>query len=106
MPETPEPLELEAVWVGADDLPVLFANAFTSVVGPNAVFLTIGAQLPPAIESDSDLEDLRARGYLPVQPIARLALSPQGLDEMIQALENTRTNFRGLTEALNQGNQA
>jgi hypothetical protein len=102
----PEPIEIQDAWIGVDDLPVHFANAFTAVVGPNAVFLNIGSQVPPAIESEDDLEQLKAIGYLPIKPIARLALTPRGLDDLIRALENTRSAYQGLKKSLeDQGEQ-
>ncbi len=100
MPNMPEPLELESAWIGADDLPVSFANAFAITLGPNAIFLNLGSQVPPAIESESDVERLRSLGYLPVKPIARVAISPQGLDDLIQGLQNTRKQHRQLLKAL------
>jgi hypothetical protein len=105
--ELPEPIELETAWIGADDLPVHFANAFTGVVGPTAVFITIGSQVPPAIESREDAERLRATGFVPLRPIARIALTPQGLDDMIESLENTRTNYQNVLSAIKaQGEQS
>lgn len=89
-------MELEQVWVGAEDLPVHFANAFTGVVGPNAIFLVLGSQLPPAVSSEEEFERLKEQGFLPIKPIARLALTPQGLDDLIGILENTRENFQQL----------
>jgi hypothetical protein len=102
MPDGPEPIEIQDAWIGVDDLPVHFANAFTAVVGPNAVFLNIGSQVPPAIESEEDLEQLKALGYLAIKPIARLALTPKGLDDLIQALENTRSVYQGLKQSLEE----
>ena len=96
MSEDPQPVELEQVWVGAEDLPVHFANAFTGVVGPNAIFLVLGSQLPPAVSSEEEFERLKEQGFLPIKPIARLALTPQGLDDLIGILENTRENFQQL----------
>lgn len=104
MPDTPQPLELESAWIGADDLPVNFANAFAMTIGPNAIFLNLGSQVPPAISSEGDVERLRSLGYLPVKPIVRVAVSPTGLDELIQALQNTRKQHKRLLKALgNQG---
>jgi hypothetical protein len=100
MPKAPEEIELDQAWIGAEDLPVQFANAFAGVSGPNAIFLNIGSQVPPQIASEDDLERLRARGYVEVKPIARLALAPGGLDELIEALKNVRTNHRKLLKGL------
>lgn len=98
--DAPEPIEIESAWIGADDLPVHFANAFAGIVGPNAIFLTIGSQVPPAVESDEDLAQLLAAGYLPITPIARFAVTPAGLDEMIRSLEETRNNYQNLLSAI------
>lgn len=103
MPKGPEEIELEQAWIGADDLPVHFANAFAGVAGPNAIFLNIGSQVPPQIASEDDLERLRARGYVDVKPIARIALAPGGLDELIEALKNVRSNHRKLIKGLEEG---
>jgi hypothetical protein len=100
MPDDAQQIELESAWIGADDLPVQFANAFTGVVGPNAAFVTIGSQVPPAVESEEDLNQLRTFGYIPVKPIVRIALTPQGLDDLIEALKTTQKNHRVLLKAL------
>lgn len=92
MPEV-QPNEPEAAWIGAEDLPVEFANAFSGTVGPNAVFVNIGSMVPPVIETDEDLANVR---FVPVKPIARLALAPGGLDDMIRTLENTRSLYQEL----------
>jgi hypothetical protein len=82
---------------------VHFANAFVGIVGPNAIFLNIGSVVPPSIVGETDEEvDAQARSltFVPVKPIARIALAPQGLDELITALEATRTNHQNLLQAL------
>jgi hypothetical protein len=62
-------------------------------VGPNAIFVNIGSMVPPAIESEEDLANLR---FVPVKPIARLAMAPGGLDDLILTLENTRKLYHEL----------
>lgn len=96
----PDPLEIKPAWIGADDLPVHFANTFAITLGPNAIFLNLGSQVPPAIESEEDLERLRTVGYLPVSPIARVAFSPQGLDGLIQGLQNARKQHKAMLRTL------
>ncbi len=99
MPENPQPNEPEAAWVGAEDLPVQFANTFSGVVGANAVFLDIGSTVPPVIESEEQLANLR---FVPVKPIARIALAPGGLDDLIDTLENTRRNYEEFKRLLEE----
>ena len=102
MSDGPEPIELDAAFVGAEELPVQFANAFTGVVGPNAIFLDIGSMVPPLIETE---DDLAQAGFVPIKPIARIALAPKGLDDLIEILENTRQHHLDLTRELDEGSQ-
>jgi hypothetical protein len=96
MPDEPQFIEPEAAWIGAEDLPVEFANTFSGVVGPNAVFINIGSMVPPSIETEDDLANMR---FVPVKPIARIAMAPGGLDDLIQTLENTRRIYHDLKRA-------
>jgi hypothetical protein len=90
MPDQPEQQQPEVAWVGAEELPVEFANIFSIVLGEQAVFLNLGSLVPPLIESE---EQLAAFRFVPVKPIARVALTPGNLDGLIAALENARNNF-------------
>lgn len=102
MAKAPEEIELDQAWIGAEDLPVHFANAFAAVPGPNAIFINVGSQVPPEVSSEKDLERLMDRGYVPIKPIVRLALSPSGLDELINNLKTIRASHRRLTKALEE----
>lgn len=95
----PHPIEPEPAWIGTEDLPIHFANTFSGVIGPNAVFVDLGSMMPPAIGSEEDLEQLR---FVAVKPIARIALAPAGLDDLIQVLQNLRRNHRALRKALDE----
>lgn len=94
-----EPTDPVPAWIGAEELPVEFANVFTGVVGANAVFVNIGSAVPPIVETEEQLENMR---FIPIKPIARLALTPGNLDDMIEALENTRENYRELKRTLEE----
>jgi hypothetical protein len=85
-----------AVWVGADDLPVQFANQFISVVQPNEIFLTVGSLVPPAILGDTveeRMENAKKITFVPVKPIARLVLTPARLKELIKVLQDSLENY-------------
>jgi hypothetical protein len=94
------PHEPEAAWVGAEDLPVHFANTFSATVGENAIFLDIGSMVPPILETEEQLANFR---FVPVKPIARVALAPGGLDDLIAALQDTRKNFEAFKRELEGG---
>ncbi len=105
MTDSPRAVEVDVPgsWIGAEDLPLHFANAFAAVVGPNAVFLNVGSFVPPNIVGSTDQEreaHVRSLTYVPIKPIARFALAPKGLDELIHALEETRKNYHNLMKAM------
>jgi hypothetical protein len=97
--------EIPTAWIGTEELPVHFANAFGAVVGPDAIFLTFGSMTPPGIEGATEAEreaQLQAIGYIPIRPIARIALAPARLDEMIAALQETSNNYKELRKAFDE----
>ncbi len=108
MADGPKAIPVAWSWVGAEDLPVHFANVFSGVVGPNAIFLNIGSMVPPDITGATEEEreaQVRAIAYVPIRPIARLALAPKGLDELIGTLQETRNNYEALRAALDDQEQ-
>jgi hypothetical protein len=54
----------------------------------------IGSQFPPDVESEEEFERIKERGYHPARPIARFALAPSGLDDLIEVLETVRGNYQ------------
>jgi hypothetical protein len=72
-PETPTP------WIGIEDLPVHFANAFGVLPAPNAIFLMLGSVMPLGGDPSGEV-------YAPVRPIARVAIAPAALPGLIEAL--------------------
>lgn len=51
--------------------------------------------VPPIIETEEQLADFR---FLPIKPIARIALTPGNLDDLIVTLEDARRAFEEFTE--------
>jgi hypothetical protein len=89
-------IQVPVVWVGADDLPVHHANQFVGVVAPGEVFLTMGTLIPPAILGETE-DERRAMAekvqFVPIQPIARIGLTPDGLKALMAILEQTLANY-------------
>lgn len=105
---TPEPsgefgrIQVPVVWVGAEELPVQFANAFLGLVAPNEIFLTLGSILPPLISGETVEEreaSARSVSYVQAKPIVRLAFTPERFDEMVKVLQETQANYAKLMEA-------
>jgi hypothetical protein len=98
--------ELPVIWVGAEELPVQFANAFVGLIQPGEIFLTVGSVLPPVVGGSEEERraQLDATQFIHAKPVARLALTPRRLDELIAMLQETKRNYETLTQALhNEG---
>jgi hypothetical protein len=111
MADAGEPIEIQvpSSWVGVEDLPITFANAFVGIVAPHEIFFNIGSFSPPAITgatSEEREQQVRSVGFIPIKPLARLALTPKRLDELISALQNTRTNYETLMTAMENQDQS
>jgi hypothetical protein len=98
---TPEPAPEDTVtrpivWVGVEDLPVHFVNQFIGVVAPHEVFLTLGTIVPPPILGATEEERKAAAEsiqFVQVKPVARIALTPARLRELIGVLNQTLSNY-------------
>ena len=94
-PEQPDGVAVPIIWVGVDDVPVVFANQFVAQVDRGEVFLTVGQLVPPAIIGASE-EERRVQAenlqYVPVKPVARIAMTPTRLRELVSILEITVSN--------------
>ncbi len=98
--EPPARIEIPVVWVGADEVPVFFANQFVAQVDRGEVFLTIGQLVPPAIigSGEEAREQAERIQYVPVKPVARIALTPTRLLELIEVLQITKANHETQSE--------
>ena len=85
-----EPVSLPLIWVGGDALPVVKVNQILLQIDHvGDVFLTLGTATPPAliVDSPQDLErQVEGMGYLPIQTVARLSLSPHTMEELAKML--------------------
>jgi hypothetical protein len=71
--------EIPTPWIGTEDLPVHFANAFGAAAGPNAIFLLFGSVVPPAPELPTA-----------ARPIVRLAIAPAAISQLMELLDQAR----------------
>ena len=98
-------VQVPAVWVGAEDLPVQFVNQFVGVVHPGEIFLTLGTVVPPAILGNTE-EKRKAQAesiqYVQVKPVAQLALTPERLREFVRVLQETVANYEKLQERMSR----
>ncbi len=102
----PEGVNLPIVWEGVDDVPMVFVNQTLGQVGQQSeVILTFGQLAPPAILADTQEErekQARALTHLPIKPVARLALTRTGLEQLVDVLHQTLTNHDMAQELMAQ----
>jgi hypothetical protein len=98
--EEPQRVEVPVVWVGADEVPVYFANQFVAQVDRGECFLTIGQMLPPVLVGTLDERREQAENlqYVTIRPVARIAFTPDRLRELISILELTAQNYEQQSE--------
>lgn len=92
------------VWLGPEDVPILYVNAFVSQFDQqtlDSLILTVGQLTPPAIvgaTSDERREQLEQVAYVPIKPVVRLGLTPARAKELIATLQ---ANLDQLEQARN-----
>lgn len=96
MAEEPEPLarvQLQATWVGLEEVPILFANqVIIQLDDQNDVIIGFGQANPPVVLGGT-VEEQRAQiaaiPFVQIRPVARLSMSTRRLEELIRALQET-----------------
>jgi hypothetical protein len=101
-PDDTDGIQVPVVWVGLDELPVLFANQFVAQVERGEIFLTVGQLQPPPIVGATEeerREQVENIAYVPVKPVARIAMAPSRLRELISILQITMSNHEAQSES-------
>ena len=95
--QLPEGLNIAVTWEGIDDVPIFFVNQVLGQVGQQSeVILSFGQMAPPAILGETQEErerQLRTLARLSIKPIARLALTRAGLEQLVGVLQQTLENY-------------
>jgi hypothetical protein len=101
--ETRQEAVLPIRWMGTEDIPIVFVNQVLGQVGRQGeVVLSFGQITPPALLGTPEQQREQAKDidFLPVKPVARLALTRVGLDDLIRVLQQTRDNYQKIEEAM------
>jgi hypothetical protein len=79
--------DIPTPWVGIEELPVHFANAFGVAPAQNAIFLLFGSVMPSSdgVSAPS--------AFSPIKPIARMAIAPAALPQLVEALQQAQGNY-------------
>ena len=87
------------LFVGAEELPILYANHFVIQYERDAFILTVGQLSPPILigNESEQREQLEALSYVEVKTVARLAFTRGRLDELIGILQANLRAFDAMT---------
>jgi hypothetical protein len=100
---------IPTTWIGAEDLPVLFVNTFVGQIQPQegAFYLTLGQTVPPALigTPQEQTEQLEQIAYVPVKPVARLALTRSRMEELVAILQVNLEQYDQLVEQMRDGGE-
>ncbi len=101
--------DVPLTWIGADDLPVLFANTFVGQVQAQegVFYLTVGQFVPPALigTPQEQAEQIEQIAYVPVKPVARLALTRARLQELAALLQTNLDQYDQIMQQMEGGNE-
>jgi hypothetical protein len=107
-PDPPSRFEIPLSWVGYDETPIIYANQFLIQFQSEASFVVgVGqATAPPLIGTPEQIAELAADiDFIPVRPLARFALTPDKLRELIQTLQANLDNFERMQTQIDPRNQ-
>ena len=94
--ETRQEVQLPIIWAGSEDVDIALVNQFLGQVGlQGGVILTFGQLTPPAVlgTPEQQREQMRDIPFVRVKPITRFGLTKMGLDQLINVLQETRSNY-------------
>ena len=95
MTEGEQYVELPLVYVGIEDVPVLFANQFLVQHEQNEFLLTVGQLQPPPLlgSPEEKMEQLKTMTYVPVKVVARFGMTRQRLAQLVEVLQTNLQNY-------------
>jgi hypothetical protein len=89
------------LWLGPEDVPILFVNQFVSQFYHDAFIVTIGQTAPPPVVGTPEeiAEQLEDVSYVPVKPAVRLGLSESAMRELIAHLQANLDQYEQAQQA-------
>ena len=103
--ETQKGLHVPVLWDELEDVPLVLANQVLGQVGQQGeVILTFGQLTPPLLLGTPEQQEKQANDipFVSVKPVARLALTKAGLDDLIRVLQLTQENYERAQMQLQQ----
>ena len=95
-----EQIELPLFFIGSEDVPIVLSNLQVIQHVQQEFIITFGQFSPPIVlgSPEEQMEQAKSKQYLPVKTVARVAMSPQRVADLIKALQenlNAWTSSQG-----------
>lgn len=101
--EAQQGIPILATWDRVEEIPILLVNQVLGQIGQQGeVILTFGQVTLPILtgEPDQQLQQARETPSVPIKPVARLALTRAGLEDLIRILHLTRENYDNMQQTI------
>jgi hypothetical protein len=101
--EEQQGVPIRATWDRVEDLPILLVNQTLGQIGQQGeVILTFGQVTLPVLLGDPEQQRQQASEIpsVPIKPVARVALTRAGLEDLIRILDQTRANYDTMQETI------
>ena len=94
MPE--EQIALPFFFIGSEDVPIVLSNLQVIQHVQQEFIITFGQFSPPVVlgTPEEQVEQIKSKQYLSVKTVARVAMSPQRVDDLITALKTNLDNWK------------
>lgn len=89
MAEEKEVIQIPIVFLGMEDVPILYVNQFVVQHQQAEFILTLGQVTPPLLQGteEEQREQARQLSHIPVKVVARLGMTRERVEELIIALQ-------------------
>lgn len=91
-----EQIELPFFFIGSEDIPIVLSNLQVIQHVQQEFIITFGQFSPPVVlgTPEEQMEQMKSKPYLPVKTVARVAMSPQRVGDLIKALQDNLAKWK------------
>lgn len=91
-----EQVALPFFFLGSEDVPIVLSNLQVVQHVQQEFIITFGQFSPPVVlgTPEEQMEQVKSKPYLPVKTVARVAMSPQRVGDLIKALQENLDRWK------------
>ena len=91
-----EQVALPFFFLGSEDVPIVLSNLQVVQHVQQEFIITFGQFSPPVVlgTPEEQMEQVKSKPYLPVKTVARMAMSPQRVGDLIKALQENLDRWK------------